>query len=262
MTLALRPGLTAVVVLVIGCSSTGPTAPDRVDMGDMNLVPSDPAPEKKPTSATTANSTTDGMPVPYPSAPIATTAPATSAAPKVRSKLTFFVTSTGSGAQGGNLGGLDGADKKCQELAAAVSAGDHTWHAYLSATGVNAKDRIGAGPWVNQKGVTVAESLTSLHDNLFVPPTEVIVDETGAAVPLTATAILTGTKGDGTALEQTCQNWTSNTAQQRGQVGDAAAATSVILGARWNDAVKSYGCAQTTITQNKGEGRLYCFAVD
>src|SRR4029078_7463323 len=86
-----------------------------------------------------------------------------------KSTMTFFITSTGRGAMGGNLGGLSGADKKCQDLAAAVGGGDHTWHAYLSVSAaapggaVNAKQRIGSGPWVNQKGTVIAASLTALH---------------------------------------------------------------------------------------------------
>lgn len=262
-TIALRHVFPALSALVIGCSSTGPTAPDRYDMGDMNPAPVDPGGDEQAEPAPTAKGPgSDGMPVPYPNQAPAAPAPTTPTTPKIKSKMTFFVTSTGSGALGGNLGGLAGADKKCQDLATAVNGGDHTWHAYLSATGTNAKDRIGAGPWINQKGVTVAESLTALHDFQFVPPNDVVLDEKGAPVPATATSILTGTKADGTALLQTCQDWTSNTGQQRGQVGDAASATSVILGARWNDAVKNYGCSQQAITANKGEGRLYCFAID
>jgi hypothetical protein len=265
MTNLLRLGFPVITFLVIACSSTGPTAPDRVDMGDMNPVVSDPSngAKKDPDALPTPTANSNGQPVPYPGqTPAGTSTAPTPELPKVRSKMTFFVTSTGSGALGGNLGGLAGADKKCTDLATAAGGGDHTWHAYLSAKGVNAKDRIGTGPWINQQGTTVAQNLAALHDFQFVPPNDVMIDEKGALVPGTATAILTGTKSDGTALLLTCQDWTSNNNGDRAQVGDAASATSVILGDRWNDAVKNYGCTQAQITQNKGEGRLYCFATD
>jgi hypothetical protein len=260
-------GFLATVTLVIGCSSAGPTAPDRENVGDQSpAVVADPGAGKKPAESTPAAPSGDGSPVPYPNAPAgaATQAPAAPVVvpPVVKSKMTFFVTSTGTAALGGNLGGLTGADKKCQDLATAAAAGDHTWHAYLSATGINAKDRIGTGPWTNQKGAVIAQNLTALHDYQFIPPNASILDEKGAPVPLTATAILTGTKTDGTALPATCQDWTSATAQQNGHVGDAASETSVVLGSRWNDAVKSYGCSQQQIAANKGEGRIYCFAID
>lgn len=176
--------------------------------------------------------------------------------------MTFFVTSTGTAALGGNLGGLVGADKKCQDLAVAVGAGDHAWHAYLSVTGTSARDRIGTGPWTNQKGDVVAASVATLHNYLFVPANSTVLDEKGALVPLNKSAILTGSKQDGTPSLQTCQGWTSATAAQQGHVGDAASETSVLLGVRWNDAVKSSACTQTGLAAGGGEGRLYCFAIN
>src|SRR5262249_51343946 len=134
-----------------------------------------------------------GAPEPYPTMPAAPAAPAdpgkvvTPGGPPAKSKMTFFVTSTGSGALGGNLGGLTGADKKCQDLATAAAAGDHTWHAYLSVAGTNAKDRIGSGPWLNQRGETIAGNVTQLHDFQFIPQNSIMIDEKGADVPATAT---------------------------------------------------------------------------
>jgi hypothetical protein len=188
-----------------------------------------------------------------------TTAPPPPAAP---ARMTFFITSTGSGALGGNLGGLAGADKRCQDLAGAVNAGDRTWHAYLSAEGVNAKDRIGPGPWQNQKGVVIATSLAALHDDFFNPQDMDMIDEKGAAIPPTGRYILTGTKRDGTALLDTCQNWTSNTNGRTARIGDSASRSSSLLAARWNDNAASYGCSEATLKANKVEGRLYCFSVE
>jgi hypothetical protein len=175
--------------------------------------------------------------------------------------MTFFVTSTGSAAQGGNLGGLAGADKKCQDLATAANAGDHTWHAYLSVAGTNAKDRIGTGPWTNQKGTVVAADLASLHgvDSKVLGAN--MLDEKGAPVPVTATSILTGTKYDGTALAQTCQDWTSSDQGQRARTGDSQSDTSIYISAHWNDESSS-GCAQNQIIGAGGEGRIYCFATN
>jgi hypothetical protein len=178
--------------------------------------------------------------------------------------MTFFVTSTGSGALGGNIGGLVGADKKCQDLAAAapINGGDHTWHAYLSVTGTSAKDRIGPGPWTNQKGKVISASVLAIHDYQFMPANADLVDEKGAIVPKNKSSILTGTKQDGSPALQNCQNWTSNQGNQQGRVGDAAADTNPNLGVHWNDAIKSNACTQQALAQNNGEGRLYCFAID
>lgn len=247
-------GLSLLLVLG-GCTSptvTSDRAPGNDDPG------SDGPSEKAPGDTATPPPTDTAAPAPTQQNPSPPTAPA----PPAKSKMTFFVTSTGSGALGGNLGGLTGADKKCQDLAIAATAGDHTWHAYLSTATVNAKDRIGTGPWENKAGKVIAASVVALHDYQFIPANTDILDEKGAAVPLTATSILTGSKQDGTALLQTCQDWTSAAGNQQGRVGDAASATSNILGARWNDAVKSYACSEQAIKANKGEGRLYCFAID
>jgi hypothetical protein len=248
-------GFAAILALVQGCSSAGSTPTDALNVGQ---EAPDPVMDE---------GTREGNGDPAPAAPPAAggTTPAPAPAPtppKEKSKMTFFVTSTGTAALGGNLGGLAGADKKCQDLAAAVNAGDHTWHAYLSITGTSAKDRIGTGPWLNQKGTVVSASVAALHDYLFLPHNADLVDEKGALVPKTKNTILTGSKQDGTPALQNCQGWTSAAANQQGHVGDAASDTSVLLGVRWNDAVTNNACSQQGLTQGGGEGRLYCFAID
>ena len=257
MRLALSLGFAAFFALVQGCSNTGTTTTLDENAGDDTPGDSIEVPGGSGDQAEGDNST----PAPDQTGQPTNPEPPGPPAPPPKSKMTFFVTSTGS-EEGGNLGGLDGADKKCQDLAAAVGGGDHTWHAYLSAQGVNAKDRIGPGPWLNQKGTVIAANVDALHAYNFNPPAAEMLDEKGAAIPPNAISILTGTKQDGTALPQTCNNWTSSQGNQQGRVGDAAAQGSVILGAHWNDSTKSYGCSQNAITQNKGQGRLYCFAID
>jgi hypothetical protein len=249
--LALALGITLAFTLVQGCVTKTVTTPAPLgseeetpqagDDQDKAATPADPAP---------AAGTTTKPQQPAPEVP------------KEKSKMTFFVTSTGNGAQGGNFGGLVGADKKCQDLAAAANGGDHTWHAYLSVEGTNAKDRIGTGPWQNQKGKVIAQNVVALHDYLFIPLAADLVDEKGVAVPPTASLILTGSKQDGTALVQTCQGWTSNANNQRGRIGDLASDASVTLGARWNDARVNSACTEQALTQNKSDGRIYCFAID
>jgi hypothetical protein len=170
--------------------------------------------------------------------------------------MSFFVTSTGSGVNGGNLGGLAGADAKCQMLAAGKGFGGKTWKAYLSIQGTNAKDRIGLGPWYNQKGTLIAANLNALHANNFEIPVANVLDESGAAVPLNQHDVLTGSKDDGTSEGSNCNGWVSS-ADGQGHVGhtDAAAAGS----GTWNDA-HDVGCAAAAITAANGAGRLYCFA--
>lgn len=249
--------ITAICALVHGCSNEGETTLIEDGTG-----------EEDPQVGAVDNAGGAGENAGDPAAPPSTEdpggAPETPPAPpppKPKSTMTFFVTSTGS-TTGGNLGGLEGADKKCQELAAAVGGDDHTWRAYLSAQGTNAKDRIGTGPWFNQKGELVASNVDELHAYNRVLPSTLLLDEKGNPVPEGKTMILTGTKHDGTALPQTCNNWTSNQNNQQHRAGDAAADSNPLLGVRWNDAVKNYGCSQNAINANKGEGRLYCFAID
>lgn len=152
-----------------------------------------------------------------------TTAAGAPPAPTV--STTFFITSRAV-PQGGRLGGLAGADRLCQDLAAAAGTGDRAWHAYLStafrkAPAVNAGDRIGTGPWHNAAGALVAARPADLHRGALLPAA-LFLTETGQPVPA-ATRILTGSRANGlAAIEQTCENWTSSAGETvAGQVGAA-----------------------------------------
>ncbi|MEP6655373.1 MAG: hypothetical protein ABJA82_18550, partial [Myxococcales bacterium] len=202
------------------------------------------------------------------------------------STFSFFVTSTGTGTMGGNLGGLAGADMKCQTLAAASGAGARTWHSYLSLSAangqpaVNARDRIGKGPWFNVKGARIADDLDKLHEvggamNGIGPETS--LDEKGSVVPNIVNKIapnqhdvLTGTALDGTALpatpDRTCAGWTSNASSGvTAQVGHVDRTGNVKTPAEnypWNSSHYTPGCAADQLLQVGGTGRLYCFAID
>src|SRR5512135_3549404 len=139
-----------------------------------------------------------------------------------QANMTFFVTSQGPG-KGADLGGLTGADKHCQDLAASAGAGGKTWHAYLSTQGagaVNARDRIGKGPWVNAKGVTIAKDVADLHSDNNKINKENSLSEKGEMINGYGDKpyrhdVLTGSKADGTAFtddaDHTCKNYTSST---------------------------------------------------
>jgi hypothetical protein len=180
--------------------------------------------------------------------------------------MTFFVTSTGAG-DGANLGGLDGADAHCQKLAEAAGSTGKTWKAYLSADGVNAKDRIGAGPWQNFKGDVIATDVANLHsaDNNITKATA--LTETGAVVNGRGDQpnqhdILTGSNPDGTAAaNMSCGNWTLNGEgsaivghSDRMGLDDSDAAKS------WNSSHGSRGCSQENLVGTGGAGLFYCFA--
>lgn len=196
---------------------------------------------------------------------------ATTATPREPS-LSFFVTSTGSGTAGGDLGGLAGADAKCQRLAAAVGVGDRDWRAYLSTSAENARDRIGTGPWYNVNLEQVASDLDDLHtrgprrapfgamgeDALDTS----VLDENGAAVPLAEHDISTGTQEDGTVFPgRTCQDWTSNSASDIAQVGHSDL-PSAQFAPSWNGAHDSESCTEAGLAARLGSGRFYCFAAD
>jgi hypothetical protein len=189
--------------------------------------------------------------------------------------MTFFITSTGSG-NGADLGGLAGADKICQMRAQAAGAGGKTWHAYLSTQGpgaVNARDRIGSGPWQNAKGVVVAKDVAELHGKNNITK-ETALTEKGEPVKGRGDSpnmhdILTGTQPDGTAFaageDRTCGNWTKS-----GQ-GSAFVGHHDRQGLRDDDASKSWnsshasrgpdgGCSQNDLKSTGGNGLLYCFA--
>jgi hypothetical protein len=194
--------------------------------------------------------------------------------------MTFFVTSTGSG-NGADVGGLEGADKRCQQLAQGAGAGGHTWHAYMStqaANGqpaVNARDRIGKGPWTNAKGVVVAKDIAELHgQNNLTKQTS--LSEKGEVIngrgdtPNRHDA-LTGSQPDGTAFaageDRTCGNWASSTK------GSAMLGHIDRQGLRDDDASKSWnsshpsrgpdgGCSQNDLKSTGGDGLFYCFAIN
>ena len=189
--------------------------------------------------------------------------------------MTFFVTSVGMG-KGADLGGLAGADRHCQELATSVGAGGKTWHAYLSTQGagaVNARDRIGKGPWVNAKGVIIAKDVTELHGANNLTKQTALTEKgevnNGISDKPNRHDILTGSQPDGTAFspdkDMTCKNWTSSTE------GAAMLGHSDRLGLRDDEASHSWnsshpsrgpdgGCSETDLPTTGGTGLLYCFA--
>ena len=194
--------------------------------------------------------------------------------------MTFFVTSAGPG-KGADLGGLEGADRHCQMLAQTVGAGGKTWHAYLSAqaagTGqaVNARDRIGHGPWQNFKKEVVAQSVEDLHSDGNKLGMQTSLTERGAMIPGVGYApnrhdALTGSQMDGRAFspgeDRTCGNWTSSTRgaamvghiDRKGLRDDAASRS-------WNSSHPSRGpdggCSQADLRSTGGDGLFYCFAV-
>jgi hypothetical protein len=185
-----------------------------------------------------------------------------------KTNLGFFITSVGSG-KGADLGGLEGADKHCQALATAAGGGGRTWRAYLSAGGakaVNAKDRIGAGPWQNAKGVVVATSVADLHSDANKLSKENSLTEKGAVVngrgdtPNTHD-MLTGSNLDGTLAGEnlTCNNWTSG-AEGSAQVGHHDRQGGGQNPTSWNSAHASKGCSQENLVATGGAGLFYCFA--
>ena len=196
-------------------------------------------------------------------------ASATSANP-----MTFFVTSVGSG-NGANLGGLEGADKHCQDLAQAEGAGGHTWHAYLSTTGagsVNARDRIGKGPWRNYAGTVIAQSVDDLHGAGNNINKQTALTEKGGMIKGRGDTpnqhdILTGSSAEGRAVsgetDTTCRNWTSSDqgAAIVGHVDRMGLDESAPMKS-WNSSHPSRGCSQENLVGTGGAGYFYCFAVN
>jgi hypothetical protein len=194
---------------------------------------------------------------------------------------TFFVTSVGPG-KGADLGGIEGADKQCATLATAAGATAKTWHAYLSTQAadgkpaVNARDRIGKGPWQNSKGVVIAKDVADLHGASNNLTKQTALSEKGEVIngrgdtPNRHDA-LTGSQPDGTAFaageDRTCKNWTSST-QGAAMLGHIDR-----IGLRDDDASKSWnsshpsrgpdgGCSQADLKSTGGDGLLYCFAAN
>ncbi len=188
--------------------------------------------------------------------------------------MRFFVTSAPPG--GGNLGGLAGADAVCQRLAAAAGAGERTWHAYLSTQGegaVNARDRIGAGPWHNAKGTLIAANVADLHGDVERDRNNITkdtaLDENGNVVNGRGDQpnqhdMLTGSDSHGMAIasneDRTCGNWTSDAADGKTMLGhhdrNGGGNTS------WNAAHVSRGCSAEALVSTGGAGRFYCFATE
>ena len=196
---------------------------------------------------------------------------ATSPTPREPS-LSFFVTSTGSGAVGGDLGGLAGADAKCQRLAAAVGAGNRTWRAYLSTSTEHARDRIGSGPWYNVALERVASDVEDLHTNGLRRADfgaqgddaydTAVLDETGEPVPGVEHDIITGTREDGTVFpERTCRDWTSRSVDDTAQVGHSDLPLPQFAPS-WNGAHDAESCTEAGLAARLGSGRFYCFAAD
>jgi len=197
---------------------------------------------------------------------------AAGAAHAQQGNMTFFVTSVGSG-KGADFGGLAGADQHCQSLAQAAGAGNRTWRAYLSTTGakpVNARDRIGKGPWQNALGDVVAKNLSDLHGDPRINKRTAITEK-GAMVNGRGDTpnmhdVLTGSRSDGRAFsgsdDTTCRNWTSS-----GE-GSAVVGHHDRIGLRedaesksWNSSHFSRGCSHDALKSSGGDGRLFCFAV-
>ena len=190
------------------------------------------------------------------------------------SSMTFFVTSVGGG-RGSDLGGLEGADKHCQDLAQAAGAGGHTWHAYLSTTGpgaVNARDRIGIGPWRNANGVVIAQNVEDLHSagnnlNKQTALTEKGTTVNGRGDQPNQHDILTGSSAEGRSIvgdtDTTCSNWTSSATgaaivghHDRMGLNESAPMKS------WNSSHPTRGCSQENLVVTGGNGYFYCFAVN
>jgi hypothetical protein len=185
-------------------------------------------------------------------------------------QMSFFITSVGTG-NGANLGGLAGADAHCQNLAKAVGAGNKQWRAYLSTQGpnaVNAKDRIGPGPWFNAKGVQIAANVAELHSDKNNLTKETQLTEKGTVVNGRGDTpnqhdILTGSNLDGTAFpageDHTCNNWTSQ-ADGSANVGHHDRQGGGANPNSWNNAHASKGCSQQNLIATGGNGYYYCFA--
>ena len=179
----------------------------------------------------------------------------------------FFITSSTSGT--GNVGGLAGADQRCQALGKTIAgAGNRTWRAYLSTTGpgsVNARDRIGNGPWYNVKGVLIARNLAELHTDKANINNDTALDEQGRTINSQGAPkrhdILTGSTVEGRATDMPCNNWTSATTGSA-MLGHHDRLARGNPGSPWNAAHPSKGCSAENLQSTGGAGLLYCFAAD
>ena len=195
---------------------------------------------------------------------------------QAQNAMTFFITSAGSG-KGGDLGGIEGADRVCATLAQAAGAGGKTWRAYLSTQGagaVNAKDRIGRGPWQNAKGVVIAKDVADLHGASNNLNKETALSEKGEVINGRGDTpnrhdILTGSQSDGTAFagadDRTCGNW-SKSGAGAAMVGhhDRQGLNTTPPMLSWNSSHPSRGpdggCSQNDLKSTGGDGLFYCFA--
>src|SRR4051812_27906484 len=194
-----------------------------------------------------------------------------------QANMSFFVTST-NGGKGADFGGLAGADKHCQTLAAAAGAGSKTWHAYLStqASGstpaVNAKDRIGKGPWQNAKGAVIAKDVAELHGNNNLTKQTALTEKgdvvKGRGDTPNQHDILTGSQPDGTAFpageDKTCGNWTKSGTDGSAIVGhaDRTGLDTTPPSLSWNSSHATRGCSDAGLVSTGGAGYLYCFAAN
>jgi hypothetical protein len=201
---------------------------------------------------------------------------AVSGAHAQQANMTFFVTSTGSG-KGADFGGLAGADRHCQTLAQAAGAGSHTWRAYLSTSAaggtpaVNARDRIGQGPWSNAKGTVIAKNVAELHGTNNIGKQTAVTEKgepiNGAGDNPNMHDILTGSQPDGTAFagseDKTCGNWTKS-GEGTAIVGhhDRTGLDTSEPAKSWNSSHPTRGCSADNLKTTGGAGLLYCFATN
>ena len=189
------------------------------------------------------------------------------------SEMSFFLVSKGPG-NGANLGGLVGADAHCQMLAESAGAGGKTWRAYLStssADAVNARDRIGTGPWTSANGVQVAKDVADLHSDANKLGKENSISESGEPINGRGDSpnrhdILTGSNLDGTAFsdddDHTCRDWTYSGSNGSAQVGHHDRTGGGANPTSWNNAHGSRGCSQSDLQGTGGDGLYYCFAIE
>ncbi len=248
-------GVVTTVCLVQACSGEGDATQGEADAGALSPGPSPTtsAPPDGSTSSSSSSSSSGG------------TDAGGDAEGGAKSLMTFFASSV-PGGTGGNLGGLAGADAKCQSLAVAAGGGDHTWKAYLSTSGqggVAAKDRIGAGPWRNKAGTLIANTVADLHAAGFNLPQASILDENGVAVPVNRHDVLTGSTQAGVAANNAnCQNWMNSGGGNNAAVGHTDSdQTANNANDRWN-AAHNVACTAQAMLNANGEGRIYCFATD
>lgn len=189
-------------------------------------------------------------------------------------EMSFFLTSEGPG-DGANLGGLEGADAHCTKLAEAAGVNGKTWRAYLSTSGgyeaINARDRIGDGPWINARGVQVAADVDDLHSDNNKLSKEASLSESGEEIngrgdDPNRHDILTGSDLMGMAFtdgeDHSCADWTSNSSEGSAQVGHHDRTGGGANPTSWNNAHPSRGCSQADLQGTGGDGLFYCFAID